>query len=394
MKLVFSFFVLFVVGLPGFNQSMEGVWMGTYEYDLSDIKSPEEIEYRRTSYLFDFYSDSEFLAHHSHKDHTIFKYKKLRSGKYRARNIQKKRTHFYIEIIDEERLKLSPTKIRKNDMSRAIILDKVSPVTIELSFDSLLSILASSQWSLKKDFTELTFEFIDIKENKAIISRNGQVSKSSYGLVVSKGFYFFAFMDHMFFTDFFMQLNELNSQGFISTRHNLDIFEDSKSASTITLKKENPHSVIEYEEFAESLVGSWAADVTEWKQYFIIFNDTTKANYLSEWLMVDSVLHNNYVFEFRKDSSFHFINQGHVIQHSEEIIFSDTLSGKWLLSPTLKYIELIPDNPDYREYEGTFIYIESLDGDNAKFGFSAFYETLFNNLTGHFEFEKVGDFGD
>jgi hypothetical protein len=261
-----------------------------------------------------------------------------------------------------------------------------------VSQDSIKALFSNNIWSISYDYFQYRCEVTDPTEKKLIISTPSQAKKTSYAFVCYKQNYFFGFFDPIWYETKILQLNELNENQLISYSHNFNLSDSLAVPSKVILKMEKTDKG-ELDLVRKSLIGRWKTDVTNWKEeQEVKINDSTQIIFRSdrESFGLDSVEFNSFEFQFNEDSTYTFINQGQFIVNSEELVLNDTIQGRWILSPALTYIELIPDEVSLRSDEGNFVNIVELDDQSGRFCLNAFYPTeMIGWRDGCFYFNKV-----
>ncbi len=354
------------------GQSIEGIWIGKYSYQKSrkEIKAPY---LNRANYIYDFFNDSEFLIV-GYKEYLYGTYKMLSHGKYRLNTTHQSELVF----IDSNTFELRPRKIKKNYNEEVIIFEKADKRTIQANQDSVIALFTNNTYSISHDYFQYRFEVTDPKEKELILSTPSKAEKIRYAFVCYKQYYFFGFVDPFFWEVFILQLNEFNGNQFISYSNNFNLPDSLAVPSKVILQMDKTDKG-EIDQVRERLIGRWKADSTNWKEeQELKINDSTQITLRSDldsFFGLDNVECNSFEFQFNGDSTYTFINQGRFIVNSEELLLNDTTQGRWILSPTLHYFELIPDEVSRRFDGGNYVNIIELDNRSGRFGLNAFYPT-------------------
>lgn len=396
MKILLIVLTYSIINYHALGQSIQGIWIGKYMYPIGVVEDSIKAYYRVPA-VYDFYSHNEVLIGAGTENSINGKFKKLRKDRYLLKTTYGKDE---LEFVDSTRFKLYPRRIKKNQTGEVFFFDRADKNTLQISQDSIRSLAYDNIWSISFDLDDYRFEINDPEENKLMLIRSGGVEKTPYGFVLYKDYYFFAFNDP-FFGDFILQLNEYSNNEFVSYNNNFNTPNDTLASSNICLKMEKRPTANEIELQKERLIGHWKADVTNWKVEYM-FDDSTiiTLSSVARNFKLDSVVYNEFEFELNEDSTYKFTNQGCFIKDSTGIEINKIITGRWILSPSLEYFELIPDESDL-VFEGRYyVKFSEINNEMARFGLTVPYNYNtevfvdwdpydFYTLAGFFTFEKV-----
>lgn len=373
MKNFLMFVTIIFINSYSKGQSIEGIWIAKYRTQLDNSGNIEVTFDERTARLFDFYNESEFLIYNSYSENTIGKFKKLSDGKIVLKSPPDKKKYI-IEFIDSLRFELYPAKIKKGLTEEIVLFEKIDPNLLSISFDSVKSIFTTNNLSILSDNNSFAYlEITDTDRQKFVLYNGWGVNKSSYNLIKYQNHIFFSFSDPISFDNYIILLNDFNGEQFISNAHNFNSFDQNKTSQLI-LNIEEKASSSDVNIIIKKLLGLWQADVSLWSEEIIIDDEVVIVRNLVNDLELDSVIYNLFEMEFNEDFTYTFINQGNFITDQKEISFSDTITGNWDLSSTLKYIGLESHNLlNENEYKGDFAIIYELNDNSARIGLTIDY---------------------
>jgi hypothetical protein len=109
MKILLIVLSYLIISYHTLGQSIQGIWTGKYRYPIGAEEDSIK-PYDRVPYIYDFYTDNEYLIYGGSENQINRKFKKLKKDKYLLETADNKSV---LEFVDSTRFKIYPRKIKK-----------------------------------------------------------------------------------------------------------------------------------------------------------------------------------------------------------------------------------------------------------------------------------------